>query len=95
MEHFSCFNNCEEGFDIYQYVFLATLGGDCDLSLFWRWGQCSTIKKHTCSHIVCEQESELTFHSMLIINKCGDHFRKEQNDHQFPDISMGSQKNLT
>lgn len=36
MEHFSCFNNCEEGFDIYQYVFLATLGGDCDLSLFWR-----------------------------------------------------------
>lgn len=30
MEHNSCFGNCEE--DLHMYLFLVTLGGDCDLS---------------------------------------------------------------
>lgn len=34
MEHHSCFNNCEEDFDKYRYVFLVPLGGNCDFSFF-------------------------------------------------------------
>lgn len=33
MEHCSCFRNCDEDFDIYQYIFMVILGGNCDFSI--------------------------------------------------------------
>lgn len=63
MDHCSCFSNCDEGIHIYQYLFMAILGGSCDFSV--SGGEDNTMQLGNMFTVASLMNKQQSRHSIL------------------------------